>query len=275
MKAFHGDPAIKEKYLARVRAHRAADELERGYYWNAATHRGCAVGCTVETSSSAHFVFESELGIPRSLVYLEDTLFEGMPWKDALDLPERFLNSIKVGADLEHIADQLILWMLIDKKDGLAVIANVIVRDAIDKLVYKINRKIDGEHVPLSEWESVSDFVYLMNLPTAPDKTSSTILKIVNFYAYDDVSLMSAVLSFAVAIGEEKARYISIPEMLNKVANKLIQLLEAAPGDTDVNMLTEKEEEFTSVTYFPESGITVAIGESRPYNPANWTLVKE
>ena len=33
MKAFHGDPAIKEKYLSRVRAHHMADEIIKGKYW--------------------------------------------------------------------------------------------------------------------------------------------------------------------------------------------------------------------------------------------------
>lgn len=34
LKAFHGDPAIKRKYLDRVRAHRAADNLIRGVGWD-------------------------------------------------------------------------------------------------------------------------------------------------------------------------------------------------------------------------------------------------
>ena len=38
--SFHGDPAIKEKYLARIAAHAAADEIEKGYYWEGG--KGCA-----------------------------------------------------------------------------------------------------------------------------------------------------------------------------------------------------------------------------------------
>ncbi len=33
MLAFHGDPAIKAKYLGRVKAHRLADELVKGQGW--------------------------------------------------------------------------------------------------------------------------------------------------------------------------------------------------------------------------------------------------
>lgn len=33
MKAFHDDLKIKEKYLSRVRAHKRADEIIKGKYW--------------------------------------------------------------------------------------------------------------------------------------------------------------------------------------------------------------------------------------------------
>ena len=51
--AYHGDPAIKAKYLARVRAHRKADELVQGTGWRTdgpyGEVRGCVVGCTDQT----------------------------------------------------------------------------------------------------------------------------------------------------------------------------------------------------------------------------------
>ncbi len=40
MVAFHGDPAIKEKYLTRVREHAAADQIVQGIYWE--NGMGCA-----------------------------------------------------------------------------------------------------------------------------------------------------------------------------------------------------------------------------------------
>ena len=70
--AFHGDPAVKEKYLNRVTLHERADEIIHGKYWE--NGKGCAVGCTVH--SSKHAAFETELGIPLMLAKLEDRLFE-------------------------------------------------------------------------------------------------------------------------------------------------------------------------------------------------------
>ncbi len=72
--AFHGDMKIKKKYLARVRAHRKADEIVSGKYWE--NGKGCAVGCTIHGSS--HKAYEDEIGHPQILARLEDRLFEAI-----------------------------------------------------------------------------------------------------------------------------------------------------------------------------------------------------
>ena len=57
MRAFHGDPKVKTKYLKRVRAHRAADQIIHGTYWE--DGKGCAVGCTIHSSDHAAYETES------------------------------------------------------------------------------------------------------------------------------------------------------------------------------------------------------------------------
>ena len=99
MQAFHNDPAIKEKYLARVRAHAAADEIIHGKYWE--DGKGCAVGCTVHSGN--HAAYETELGIPQWLARVEDRLFEGMTNGTSMTWPIRFLEAIPVGADLQPL----------------------------------------------------------------------------------------------------------------------------------------------------------------------------
>jgi len=115
--AFHGDPAIKEKYLARVMAHRAADEIVQGYgYWK--NGKGCAVGCTIHGSD--HRAYETELGIPEALARVEDTIFEWLPAGEvALNWPVDFLTAIQVGADLSSIVAEFFLWAWLDPKEGL------------------------------------------------------------------------------------------------------------------------------------------------------------
>jgi hypothetical protein len=108
--SFHNDPAIKEKYLNRVRAHRLADEIVKGVYWESG--KGCAVGCTIH--SSDHGAYEEELGIPRILAKLEDCIFENLPKELAKGWPEKFLNSVPIGKDLSKIWIQFAIFILTD-----------------------------------------------------------------------------------------------------------------------------------------------------------------
>jgi hypothetical protein len=112
--AFHGDPAIKAQYLARVQAHAAADEIIHGTYWE--NGKGCAVGCTVHSSS--HQAFETELGIPCMLARLEDCLFEGQRNGTAKTFPARFLAAPVPGADLSPVAWQFLHWLLTEELAG-------------------------------------------------------------------------------------------------------------------------------------------------------------
>lgn len=80
MRAFHGKEEIKQKYLARIRAHAAADEIVKGTYWE--NWKGCAIGGTIHGKD--HSFYESELGIPKVLGYLEDRIFEKLPNTDRI-----------------------------------------------------------------------------------------------------------------------------------------------------------------------------------------------
>jgi hypothetical protein len=111
MLAFHGDPAIKRKYLRRVRAHAKADEIIRGKYWE--DGKGCAVGCTIH--GAEHETYETELGIPIALAQLEDTLFECQSNGKAKTFPARFLAAINPGADLSRVQWQFLHWLLTEE----------------------------------------------------------------------------------------------------------------------------------------------------------------
>jgi hypothetical protein len=111
MLAYHGDPAIKAKYLARVKAHREADVLTQGVGWESnGTTRGCAVGCTLEAYD--HSRYPVELGIPEVIANLEDAIFEGLPRAEAMRWPEAFLKAIKPGSDLSMVWPRFAVWLL-------------------------------------------------------------------------------------------------------------------------------------------------------------------
>ena len=155
--AFHGDPKIKEFYLARVRAHREADEIVHGTYWEKG--KGCAVGCTIH--SGRHADYETEMGIPRQLARLEDGIFEGMPNGNSKEWPEAFLNAIPVGADLYPAYWRFMHWLLVDPVDGVLRFAKTDQqRNAIQSAGGLYLRQIDGGTVTEKEWHAAADAAY-------------------------------------------------------------------------------------------------------------------
>jgi hypothetical protein len=108
MQAFHNDPAVKAKYVARLAAHRAAENLIQGTGFDGG--KGCAVGCTLEKYD--HDLYPIELGLPAWLAYLEDRIFEGLPKGEAEQFAEDFLSAIPVGADVSNVRGLLAVQRL-------------------------------------------------------------------------------------------------------------------------------------------------------------------
>jgi hypothetical protein len=137
MKAFHNDEKVKQKYLNRILAHQAADEIIKGKYWE--NGKGCAVGCTIH--SNKHSAYETELGVPEWLAILEDRIFEGLPNNEAKVFPALFLESINIGADLNKIKIPMLIFIVesarasTKNKRALAAIDGVLVelrKDVLD-----------------------------------------------------------------------------------------------------------------------------------------------
>lgn len=116
LRAFHGRQEIKDKYLARVRAHRLADEIVQRIGWDGRC--GCAVGCTLDMYSHARYPVE--LGIPVVLAHLEDAIHEALPHHAMLAWPERFLAAIEPGADLAPVWPRWARRALADDDHGIA-----------------------------------------------------------------------------------------------------------------------------------------------------------
>ena len=161
--AFHNDPKIKEKYIARVKAHAEADEIIKGRYWE--DGKGRAVGCTIEGED--HNRYEKELGIPAILAHLEDRLFEDMSNEDAMKFPLQFLEAIPVGADLSQVFTKLVIWEWEDEKHGLKNIKEIKedkeLSDCCEKVCGMYKRKLNGEEVKVKEWrelKGLADKIY-------------------------------------------------------------------------------------------------------------------
>lgn len=99
MQSYHNDPAVKEKYVQRFAAHRAADDVVQGMGYE--NGRGCFVGCTLNDYD--HSRFPIELGWPEWLARLADSIFEGLPKKKAPQFGTDLLTAVPIGADLQKV----------------------------------------------------------------------------------------------------------------------------------------------------------------------------
>lgn len=107
MLAYHNNPELKKCVVAQMKAHREADELVKGQYWE--NGKGCAVGCLLKSGN--HIEYEKKFGIPVALARLEDCIFEGLDNGDSQKWPERFLSAIKPGADLSLVQWKFLHWL--------------------------------------------------------------------------------------------------------------------------------------------------------------------
>jgi len=110
--AYHGNQSEKDAIMLQLSAHRKADEIIHGTYWE--NGKGCAVGCTIH--SGIHSEYETRFGIPQMLAHLEDGIFEGMANGNSKEWPERFMGAIKPGADLSRVGWRFLHWLLTDEK---------------------------------------------------------------------------------------------------------------------------------------------------------------
>ncbi len=157
--AYHGKPEIKQEYLNRVRAHRVADELIQHYgYWIGG--KGCAVGCTIHGSD--YKAYERELGIPQIIARVEDGLFERLPHELAQTWPERFLEAIPLGADLDLVSSRFLHWLLLDKEEGVIRFAKTANRkSAISRVGKLYARRLSGSEPRQSDWKkAIADAAY-------------------------------------------------------------------------------------------------------------------
>lgn len=138
MKAFHNDQAIKDKYLARVKAHEELDEIIQGQYWG--NGKGCAIGCTIHGSD--HSKYKTELGIPKWLAYLEDKIFEGLDNERAKSWPREFLESINIGADLDKIKIPFLIFIVESAREKFDHAKQPIQLIAIDDVHRELKKEI-------------------------------------------------------------------------------------------------------------------------------------
>lgn len=143
LEAFHGDQAVKDKYLALVQHHRELDNLVQGQGWDGG--RGCAIGCTLEKYD--HSRYPEELGLPVWLAYLEDHIFEALPPDEAKEWPAAFLEAIQPGvpeAVFTGLRDRFQIFWLERQKTQIDTAKYPDVANAIQQVIGLLQSALGG-----------------------------------------------------------------------------------------------------------------------------------
>lgn len=219
--SFHGDAAIKEKYLLRLQAHRIADEIIQGvgYEVDGAEVKGCAIGCTLNKYD--HKAFETELGIPMVLAKLEDRIFEGLSVDESKDFPSNFLSAIPIGKDLGNVYKHFLIWLLSDPEDGVIRFAKTEqTKSAILTVSAKLKFSLENE-VTKEEWAEVRKIAYAA---AAADAAAYAADAAAAAAAYAYAAAADAAYAAAAVAADAAAR----KKHYSKMASKIIELLKEA-----------------------------------------------
>ena len=183
MRAYHGNHELKERFVAEIERHRAADQIAQGHYWS--NNRGCAVGCSINSlmrigdgarakrdplhflrerigtktqrqiRHNQHTAYESLIGVPRILAKLEDGIFEGLPIERARVWPGEFAAAILVGADLSLVWPRFAVWLLVDAEHGVIRHAKTDkAREAIQQVATLHQQVVEGKTVDIATWRT-------------------------------------------------------------------------------------------------------------------------
>jgi hypothetical protein len=222
--AFHGDPALKTKYLDRVEAHRQADEIIQGQYWDKG--RGCGIGCTIHGSD--HSLYEKKLGIPVAVARLEDAIFEGLPYGEAKGFPGAFLRAITPGADLSMVAPEFTLWLLTNPELDLAGKADETGKKSLKTVTDLYRRWVDGSKPPEAEWRVARRAAWA----AAPGVTRGVARAVARAAAWDVVwgAAWDVVWAVARAAAWDDAWRVSRAFAWMAMAKQLLAILEDSPA---------------------------------------------
>ena len=233
--SFHGDPKIKQRYLDRVRAHYEADEIVRGQYWakdDDCVYRGSAVGCTIHGNN--HYKYETELGMPSEIAFLEDFLFEHLPYGQHKTLPAEFLEAIEPGSDLNLFWPKMSIWLLSDIDWGVLRLVQEKQfkpqHKAVKGVLSLFERIVDGETPTNSEWWAAFD--------AARDAWGDADAGNAMRAAAVATSVSSAASIFAIRSGLMNAWAANEISFVLNIKEKMMELLKNAPVVTDGKEVT-------------------------------------
>lgn len=152
MLAYHNDLSLKSKYVDRMKAYMKADAIVQGLGWDG--RKGCGIGCTFENYDHARGPIE--IGVPETLMRLEDCIFERLPEDQAKRFPLAFLEAIPVGADLSMVWPRFAVWLLTSPDHGVLQHTGDDTRPSVEAVIDLYRRWVDGDQPPDEEFKEAA-----------------------------------------------------------------------------------------------------------------------
>ena len=122
MLSYLNDKKLKQDMVKEMELHLKQDQFIKGVYSKTnGIFKGCSIGCAIDSLNriknktipySQHSGLETELGIPKWLARLNDTLYEGLPTEKAGKFSVDFLKAIPVGVNLDIVRHKLCAFIL-------------------------------------------------------------------------------------------------------------------------------------------------------------------
>ncbi len=142
--AWQGNDALKSEVVARIEAHRKADEIVQGEGYSGG--RGCAVGCSLD--SYDHGLFARTFGVQLEVARLVDAIHEGLTAKESVSWPSRVAMAIEPGAYTSLVWVRWAVWMLGRVAKGRPEKITA----AIDTVRALYERRLAGDEPTREEW---------------------------------------------------------------------------------------------------------------------------
>lgn len=109
LQAFDNDVSVRESALARLAAHRAANELTTGVlFWNG--RAGSVAGCLIDSGDPSDW--QASLHLAPWLAFALDAVTNHLDHDRAVEIAGRVLHAVPVGADTTAFGSRVVLQVL-------------------------------------------------------------------------------------------------------------------------------------------------------------------
>jgi hypothetical protein len=226
--AYHGDEALRTKYIDRANAHREADDYIQAYgYW--CDGKGCTIGCLAHSDDNAHAVLEKDAGLPEVLNHLADVIFEGLPDPDYKTWAERYASAPRASADLSKVHHRFLDWLLSDELPRhFDATTNPDVAKVSKAAAELHRRSANSENVSQDEWAKTwADAEAAVTVRELPWTKTVWAARAALAATKTVASATAATALWASCAADEATE--AAPESWSRMADKLVEFMADAP----------------------------------------------